>query len=74
MSRSEYEAAVAAFILTKGVTRCPTACAVRTQGTVSPVDQEALRQRADDVEARRGRRQFIKPLLFGKKGAAGSRI
>jgi hypothetical protein len=67
MSRSEYEAAVAAFILSKGITRCPTACAVRTQGIVSPADQEALRQRADDIEARRGRRPFITPLSFGKK-------
>mgnify|MGYP003693539445 CR=1 FL=1 len=32
ISSGEYEAAVAAFIRNKGVTRCPTACLVRTQG------------------------------------------
>jgi 2-hydroxychromene-2-carboxylate isomerase len=70
MSHSEYEAAVAAFIRTNGVTRCPTACVVRTQGTVSPADQEALRQRADEVEIRRSRRRYSMPILFGKKSVA----
>jgi hypothetical protein len=68
MSRSDYEAAVAAFIETKGVTRCPTACAVRTQGSVSMADQKALQQRAEEVEVRRGRRRFVTPIFFGKKG------
>jgi hypothetical protein len=69
MSQSDYEAAVAAFIRTNGVTRCPTACVVRTQGTVSPADQEALRQRADEGENRRTRRRFV-PVLFGKQSLA----
>jgi hypothetical protein len=69
MSQNEYEAAVAAFIQTNGVTRCPTACVVRTQGTVSPADQEALRQRAVEVELRRNRRRFITPMFFGKNAA-----
>jgi hypothetical protein len=45
----DYEAAVAAFIRTRGVTRCPTACALPTQGTVPPADRAAL---ADYAEAR----------------------
>jgi hypothetical protein len=69
MSHGEYEAEVAAFIRTNGVTRCPTACVVRTQGTVSPADQEALRQRADEVEIRRSRRRYSMPILFGNKSA-----
>jgi hypothetical protein len=69
MSQSEYEAAVAAFIQTNGVTRCPTACVVRTQGTVSPADQEALRQRAVEVELRRNRRRFIAPMFLSKTAA-----
>jgi hypothetical protein len=72
MSQSEYEAAVAAFIQSNGVTRCPTACVVRTQGTVSLADREALRRRADEVETRRSQRRFPMPVLFGKK-ATGSR-
>lgn len=70
MSRNEYEAAVADFIRANGVTRCPTACVVRTQGIVSPADQEALRQRAEEVEAHRHRRRSLTPLMFGKKTAA----
>ena len=62
MSQSEYEAAIAAFISSKGVTRCPTACAVRTQGTVSKSDQEALQKRAVEVEIKRIRRRGRDPL------------
>jgi hypothetical protein len=42
MSPGEYEAAVAAFIRSKGVTRCPTACLVRTQASVPAADRAAL--------------------------------
>lgn len=42
MCQEEYEAAVAAFIRSKGVTRCPTACALPTQGTVPAADRAAL--------------------------------
>lgn len=36
------EAAIAEFIRTKGVTRCPTACVLPTQGSVATADREAL--------------------------------
>jgi hypothetical protein len=42
LSSGEYEAAVAAFIRGKGVTRCPTACLVRTQASVPAADRAAL--------------------------------
>ena len=42
----DHEAAVAAFIRTKGVTRCPTACVVPTQGSPGAADQAALEQYA----------------------------
>ena len=42
VSSSDYEAAVAAFIRDKGVTRCPTACLVRTQASVPAADRAAL--------------------------------
>lgn len=42
MRDNEYQAAVAAFIRAKGVTRCPTACALPTQGVVPAVDRAAL--------------------------------
>ena len=44
MSHYDRDAEIAAFILTKGVTRCPTACAVPTQGLPDPADQAALEQ------------------------------
>ena len=44
MSSREYQAAVTAFIRNRGVTRCPTACLVRTQASVSPADRAALEQ------------------------------
>ena len=43
MSQADYEAAVAAFLSTRGVTRCPTVCAVPTQATVGDADRAAYR-------------------------------
>jgi hypothetical protein len=53
MNGDEYQAAVAAFVRAKGVTRCPTACALPTQGTVTLADRAALA----DYAALRERRQ-----------------
>jgi len=53
MSEAEYEAAVAAFLRTKGVTRCPTVCVVPTQATVAEADRAAYR---DYVAAREAAR------------------
>ena len=53
---SEAEAAVAEFIRTKGVTRCPTACVLPTQGSVANSDREALEEYAvRRAELRRAR-------------------
>lgn len=46
MHNNEYEAVVAAFIRSNGITRCPTACALPTQGTVSAIDRAALQHYA----------------------------
>ena len=43
MSENEYAVAVAEFLRKKGVTRCPTACAVSTHGNVTETDRAALR-------------------------------
>ncbi len=51
MSQQEYDTAIAEFIRVKGVTRCPTVCAVPTQGSVSPSDCLALRRRAEHLDA-----------------------
>jgi hypothetical protein len=46
MSHYDRDAEIAAFIRTKGVTRCPTACVVPTQGSPDLADQAALEQYA----------------------------
>ena len=48
------EAAVAEFIRKRGVTRCPTACVLPTQGLVAAADRAALEEHA--VERDRMRR------------------
>ena len=47
MSHHDRDIEIAAFIRTKGVTRCPTACVVSTQGLPSLADQAALEQYAN---------------------------
>jgi hypothetical protein len=56
MTQEEHDAAVAAFIHARGITRCPTACVGRTQGTVAESDQLVLRRRDEELEARRDER------------------
>ena len=60
ISSGEYEAAVAAFIRNKGVTRCPTACLVRTQGSVPAEDRVALEQY--EADRQRTRRENLAAL------------
>jgi hypothetical protein len=43
MSDADYQAAVAAYLSTRRVTRCPTVCAVPTQATVAEADRAAYR-------------------------------
>jgi hypothetical protein len=66
MDDDEYRAAVAAFIRAKGVTRCPTACALPTQGAVAAADRAALAIYAAAREQSRGKRQAARErLLWG---------
>ena len=60
------EAAIAAFIRLKGITRCPTAYAVPTRGTVTPADQAALERYAADRErSRRQKSHRLEPVILG---------
>ncbi|HEV2187540.1 MAG TPA: hypothetical protein VGR70_10045 [Stellaceae bacterium] len=56
MSQNDYEAEIAAFIRTRGITRCPTACAAPTHASGGAADRAALRQRAERLEALREER------------------
>jgi hypothetical protein len=42
MSQNEYDTAIAEFMRKKGITRCPTACAVPTHAALSEADRAAL--------------------------------
>jgi hypothetical protein len=53
MSQTEYDAAIAEFIRSKGITRCPTVCLAATEESVSVNDQRVLRRRAEHLEERR---------------------
>jgi len=64
MGQDEYEAAVAAFIRAKGVTRCPTACALPTQGTIAPHDRVALEVYAAARSRSRRQRQAARERSF----------
>jgi hypothetical protein len=44
--QADCQAAIAEFIRTNGVTRCPTACVLPTQGLVDPTDRAALKKYA----------------------------
>ena len=76
MSPEEYATQIAEFIRRKGITRCPTACALPTQGTVSAADRAALRRYANACESRyerSTRHPFAAPLAAGPARPAGRR-
>ena len=58
MSQDEHEATVAAFIRSRGITRCPTACALPTQGTIDAADRAALQNYAAARSQSRRQRVF----------------
>jgi hypothetical protein len=53
LSDKDFATAVAEFIRTRGVTKCPTACVVPTQASVAAADRQAL----GEYEARRAERR-----------------
>jgi hypothetical protein len=64
MTDQEHDDAIAAFIRMKGVTRCPTACAVPTQASVADADRQALRRRDEAREAKREERKLREVARF----------
>jgi hypothetical protein len=53
MPQSDYEAAIAQYLRTKTVTRCPTVCVVPTQATIAETDRAAYRDYVASREAAR---------------------
>ncbi len=73
--QSDDEAAIAAFIEKRGITRCPTACLLPTQGTVSAADRAVLQKRAASLEERRlGFAQLRWQLLSAARPAEGRNL
>ncbi len=58
------EAAVAEFIRTKGVTRCPTACVLPTQGSVPAADRAQLAEYATARDRVRRTRAAMRQHAF----------
>jgi hypothetical protein len=56
--RQDTDADIAEFIRKKGVTRCPTACVLATQATLSLEDRTRLERHADEREAARQTRSI----------------
>ena len=65
MSHHDRDAEIAAFIRTNGVTRCPTACAVATQGSPNLADQAALEQYASAREELLRTKSATRWQIFG---------
>ena len=69
--------AVAEFIRSKGITRCPTACVLPTQGLIAAADRIALEQHAllrDRVQRDRAaaRGGLFSPLKYPRRLEPGS--
>ena len=58
------DAVIAEFIRTKGITRCPTACVLPTQGSVDAADRAALEQHALTQEKLRLSKAAARTRLF----------
>jgi hypothetical protein len=71
MNGDEYQAAVAAFIRANGITRCPTACALPTQGTVPAADRAALADYALARDYSREKRQVARERALLAPAPAG---
>ena len=70
MTQQEHDAAVAAFIDARGVTRCPTVCAVATHASIGETDRLALRRREEQREALRVERRLRQAVAFRFGSAA----
>jgi hypothetical protein len=55
---------IAEFIRTNGITRCPTACVLPTQGSVDAADRAALEQHALTQEKLRLAKAAARVRLF----------
>jgi hypothetical protein len=64
------DAVIAEYIRTRGVTRCPTACAVPTQASVTEADRVALEEYAIERSRQRREKAAARARLLWGGGAA----
>jgi hypothetical protein len=62
--RDDCDGVIAEFIRTKGITRCPTACVLPTQGSVDEADRAALEEHATLQERSRRAKAAARARLF----------
>jgi hypothetical protein len=73
MTKAEYQAAVAAYLAKKGVTRCPTVCVVPTRANIAEDDRAAYRNYVETKEAARLERLKSSPFPPAAPHLPGSR-
>ena len=73
MSSQNYEAEIAAFILAKGMTQCPTACAAPTHASGNAADRAALRERAERAGSASGGEE-PHGMAAGNRGCVTARL
>ena len=60
----DYDTVIAEFIRTRGITRCPTACVLPTQGSVDEADRAALEEHATVQERSRRAKAAARARFF----------
>ena len=73
MSYLDEQVAIAEFIRTKGITRCPTACLLPTQGSVTVADKVALWRHAQQREELRQERLRSMPDAWLPRASEAAR-
>jgi hypothetical protein len=66
---SDCDTVIAEFIRTRGITRCPTACVLPTQGSVDEADRAALEEHATLQERSRRAKAAARARFFWSAAA-----
>lgn len=64
VSEDDCDVVIAEYIRRKGVTRCPTACVVPTQASVTAADRVALEEYRSSRERQRREKAAARARLF----------
>jgi hypothetical protein len=70
ISDDNCDTVIAEYIRTKGVTRCPTACVVPTQASVTEADRIALEEYRNERDRQRRYKVAARARLFWGLGSS----